>query len=46
MVDDETVRAKVLAQILKVSGYEAGLAEDGFEALVSIGERQPDLHHF
>ena len=43
MVDDETVRAKVLAQILKVSGYEAGLAEDGFEALVSIDERQPDL---
>ena len=43
MVDDETVRAKVLAQILKMSGYEAGLAEDGFEALLSIDERQPDL---
>ena len=25
------------------SGYEAGLAEDGFEALLSIDERQPDL---
>lgn len=43
VVDDETVRTKVLAQILKVSGYEAGVAEDGFEALVRIDEHQPDL---
>ena len=43
VVDDETVKTKVLAQILKVSGYEAGVAEDGFEALVRIDEHQPDL---
>ncbi len=43
VVDDETVRAEVLAQILNVSGYEAGVAEDGFEALLSIDQRQPDL---
>jgi CheY-like chemotaxis protein len=43
VVDDESLVAKVLTQVLSVSGYEAGVAEDGFEALLKIEERQPDL---
>jgi CheY-like chemotaxis protein len=43
VVDDESTIGKVLAEVLRRAGYEAGLGEDGFEALLNIDERQPDL---
>lgn len=43
VVDDEPIRRKVLAQVLSVSGYETGVAEDGFDALLKIDERKPAL---
>jgi CheY-like chemotaxis protein len=43
VVDDEAMVGKVLAEVLKTSGYESAVTEDGFEALRSIGARQPDL---
>jgi CheY-like chemotaxis protein len=43
VVDDESIVGKVLAEVLRRAGYEAGVGEDGFEALLKIDERQPDL---
>lgn len=43
VVDDESVLGKVLALLLRTSGYEADVVEDGFEALLKIEEHRPDL---
>ncbi|MGO9516219.1 MAG: response regulator [Candidatus Korobacteraceae bacterium] len=43
IVDDDSVSGRVLAQVLGLSGYEALVAEDGFDALLKIVEHQPDL---
>jgi PleD family two-component response regulator len=42
-VDDEESIASLLRQVLKMAGHEVALARNGFEALDSIAEREPDL---
>jgi CheY-like chemotaxis protein len=43
VVDDDLTSAKMRAKILEAAGYETAIAEDGFNALLNISERQPDL---
>ena len=42
-VDDEPSIAALIRQILKIAGHEVAIANDGFEALKMVGEREPDL---
>jgi CheY-like chemotaxis protein len=43
VVDDELTNAKMQAKMLEAAGYDTAIAEDGFDALLKITERQPDL---
>ncbi len=43
VVDGEPIKREVLVQVLKTSGYETDVGEDGFEALLKIDERRLDL---
>ena len=44
VVDDEHLNRSVLAQLLKTSGYDdVSLAHDGFEALLRVTEKKPQL---
>lgn len=42
-VDDEPSISALIRQILKIAGHEVAVANDGFEALKMVGEREPDL---
>ena len=42
-VDDEPSISTLIRQILKMAGHEVAIANDGFEALKMVGEREPDL---
>jgi len=43
IVDDERLSGRILGAVLRSSGYESLIAEDGFGALLKISEHQPDL---
>ncbi len=42
-VDDEPSISALIRQILQMAGHEVAIANDGFEALKMVGEREPDL---
>ncbi len=42
-VDDEPSISALIRQILRMAGHEVAVANDGFEALKMVGEREPDL---
>ena len=42
-VDDEPSISALIRQILKIAGHEVAVANDGFEALEMVAEREPDL---
>ena len=42
-VDDEPSISSLIRQILKMAGHEVAIANDGFEALEMVAEREPDL---
>ena len=42
-VDDEPSISALIRQILKMAGHEVSIANDGFEALKMVSEREPDL---
>ena len=42
-VDDEPSISALIRQILKIAGHEVAIANDGFEALKMVAEREPDL---
>lgn len=42
-VDDEPSISTLIRQILKLAGHEVAIANDGFEALEMVSEREPDL---
>ena len=42
-VDDEPSISALIRQILRMAGHEVAIANDGFEALKMVGEREPDL---
>lgn len=43
VIDDSPVIRKVAYNFLKNEGYQVILVEDGFDALVSVMEEEPDL---
>ena len=42
-VEDEPSISALIRQILKMAGHEVAIANDGFEALKMVAEREPDL---